>query len=44
MGEGYEDFSVGKTFDGRPVIEPIFYTDPIPPPPKKIDFQWIYKI
>ena len=35
MGEGYEDFSVGKTFDGRLVIEPIFYTDPIPPPPKK---------
>ena len=33
-GNGYEDFSVGKTFRGWPLIEPIFYTDPIPPPKK----------
>ena len=34
-GKGYEDFSVGKTFRGWPLIEPIFYTDPIPPPKKQ---------
>ena len=30
VGKGYEDFSVGKTFHRWPLIEPIFYTDPIP--------------
>ena len=33
-----------KTFHGWPLIEPIFYSDPAPPPPlppKKINFQWI---
>ena len=43
MGKGYEDFSVGKTFHRWLLIEPIFYTDPIPTSKKKkkIDFQRI---